>query len=560
MGKLGFWLLVLLSPLPLGLVHISWMWKQEQYHYLPALGLALVLLAAMRWDRQLRWPRVIWSWTLLFLGLAICLPVAAWFQSPWLGAVAWVLNCGAFLLAHDRSFAATEVVAGAPAAEAAGGQRSAFQAGGNSMGLSRLWPLTWLMLPLPMGLDQSLTAMLQRHSSRLSSYILDSIEVRHLLLGNILELPSGRLFVEEACSGVQSLFTLVFCAFLIVVALGRSLWLLPLYAVAAVFWAMLMNILRIVSIAAVRSWYGWDWSSGWQHDVLGYVCLGVAVLMLLSTDRFFRVLFFPTHPVDPLHNPLPALWNWMFQVPEGDEIVEPRGRRATARSLSAGRPIMVGAFAVLAVVLLSWQATTSVASWVRPSSGARDAQPPFMALPTQLPAEAIPEFLQTQHEQVRGDINAPFGENADIWRGAVQGVPVTMALSQPYPEWHDLAGCYAGAGWTLNDRHVVGSGTASGEAWDGIASRWITPDNTYAYVWYSSFNEQGEIVMPSDTSLVRRLRSAIGRSQRNGPGIARVAMVQMVVETDSVLPPDTVQALEQAHRASRNYLREQVQR
>ena len=37
----------------------------------------------------------------------------------------------------------------------------------------------------------------------------------HLRRGNIIELPDKQLLVEEACSGVQSLFTVLFLAVLI---------------------------------------------------------------------------------------------------------------------------------------------------------------------------------------------------------------------------------------------------------------------------------------------------------------------------------------------------------
>ncbi len=160
---------------------------QEQYHYLPALALAVIGLVFFQWDRRVHQPRSVISSVLLFLGVFIALPAAYWLWSPWLGALAFVCNLGAFLFSH---FAI-------PAVAKAGLEESPIDTIPVSRSLGSLWPISWMLLPLPMNLDQELTNWLQIRSSRLSSYLLDYLDIPHLQMGNVLEIASGRLFVEE---------------------------------------------------------------------------------------------------------------------------------------------------------------------------------------------------------------------------------------------------------------------------------------------------------------------------------------------------------------------------
>ncbi len=150
-----------------------------------------------------------------------------------------------------------------------------------------------------MHLDTQLMSWLQRASSRLSSLMLDLIEVPHRLQGNVFELASGTLFIGEACSGVQSLFTMLFCSMFLVAWLRRRITLLPIYLLAAVVWAGCLNVMRIVAIAVAQQKFGIDLLHGWKHDLLGYTCLGLAMGLLASTDRLIQVLAFPVPASDP---------------------------------------------------------------------------------------------------------------------------------------------------------------------------------------------------------------------------------------------------------------------
>lgn len=521
----AFWLLLALSHLSLLAVHFSWMWTQESYHYLPALAIAICLLFAYRWDKVLRLPSSWQGWALIAISACAILPVAVWSNSPWLTALAFILNLGAFLLSQKVS-----------ADDARDGQ------------LFRVWPLTWLLVPLPMNMDQTLTAVLQLRSSRLSSYLLDLLNVPHVLLGNVIELPSERLFVEEACSGVQSLYTVVFCAVLIVVAFGRAMCLLPVYVALAIVWAVLMNVIRIVAIAAVRHWYDLDWSHGWQHSAIGYVSLSVSVLLLLSSDRVIRVLFFPTKPAAGTRgrtNPLVTTWNYLFWS-------APRPVRL-AQAEPAGRPrLATQALMAMAICILLWQSVQAVNRPTSPEPVSEALKQRFMNMPHSIPSSSVQSFVQASHERLQGSIEMPLGENADVWRGSIATIPATIALTQPYPTWHDLSGCYRAIGWQLNDRENLVTTGSDGQEWDYTFTRWVTDSGAYGYVWYCGFDERGRYVECAERSLLSRWRFRAIRDKSVTHG--RVAMVQLVVESESALPGEVMNMMAKAFLESREFL------
>ena len=139
----------------------------------------------------------------------------------------------------------------------------------------------------------------------------------HLRKGNTIELPDKQLLVEEACSGVQSLFTVLFLAALIVCWRRRGiLHAVPLILSGVVF-AGAMNVFRISAIAVAWQDNQLDLSHGWYHDALGYMALLLAILLLVSTDALllFFMASFNDHEYGPFagvyRNPFTVLWNFI---------------------------------------------------------------------------------------------------------------------------------------------------------------------------------------------------------------------------------------------------------
>ena len=512
-----FWAALLLAPILLLYSYYQSLWQIEQYRYFPVLFLAIGLLFWERWDRQLRSPT---GW-LSFAGLAfgvsvIILGIFLW--SPWIANVGWLLICFVFF----RSQWTTE-----------------------SESLVSIWPPMLLLVRLPLNLDQQLTSKLQGMTSRISSHLLDRMEVTHTLNGNIFDMPGGRLFVEDACSGVQSLFTLLFIAFFLVSWMKRSVILLPLYALSGIFWAAAMNVVRVVAIALAQEWYAMDLAHGWKHEVLGYACLGLAGLMLFSTDRLLRVVFYPL-PSDLIatakFNPLTAVWNWFFDTLPGRTLVN--------RFNTSGIPYLPTIAMSVALVLISAQFLFRPASVAASPEVSKDLlwEPGSDLFGTAVSGCPILDF-----ESVRGGNNIELGFNSDIWKLNVEGIRARVAVSQPYNEFHDLCVCYESNGWQENDRTVV---VPTGSDWAYVTARFVAPDGSYGSLVFSGLGVNGEPINPTDTSLTSMFSTRV----RQTSSVYSNLMIQIWATSGTPLSPDQIGAIVKSHLEAREIVRSRLVR
>ncbi len=151
-----------------------------------------------------------------------------------------------------------------------------------------------LMVAPPTFLYAKLTLSLQLLASRLGESCLELLGFSVLREGNVLHLVGMTLSVEEACSGIRSLFAIFFiCAvynYLFVQGAKARLFLF----VMALPIAILGNGARIVA-TGIASQYNTALASGTPHEMFGYAsvilaCVGCICLhrMLLIAQRRFE--------------------------------------------------------------------------------------------------------------------------------------------------------------------------------------------------------------------------------------------------------------------------------
>jgi len=130
--------------------------------------------------------------------------------------------------------------------------------------------LLLVTLPPPFGWDKQLVGGLQSLSSICCSRLMDLTQIIHVRRGNVIEISSKPLFVEEACSGVDSQYALMAVAGVLLL-LGRAgVWVTLITVVTVPIWAILGNLLRIYLIVIGLEWIGLDLSKGTIHMILGW--------------------------------------------------------------------------------------------------------------------------------------------------------------------------------------------------------------------------------------------------------------------------------------------------
>jgi len=132
-----------------------------------------------------------------------------------------------------------------------------------------------LMVTPPTFLYERLTLDLQLLASKIGEGSLDALGYPVLREGNVLELVGIKLSVEEACSGIRSLFSIWFLCVVYgyFFATGRILRLLIVLSAVPV--AILGNAGRIV-VTGIASQYNRALVEGAAHQAFGYLSVAIS--------------------------------------------------------------------------------------------------------------------------------------------------------------------------------------------------------------------------------------------------------------------------------------------
>ena len=409
-----------------GLLPFLWkyciaMWNQELYQFFPFLLISIGYLTYHRMRGGPRLPSGACAWSLIILGIFTLIP-AALLRSSWLGAVAFVIWTTAFL-ASQRGL------------------------DGRSIGYLSL-PLL-MFVRSPMLATYAVMHRLQKLTTSLSSTLLDVLGVVHERGGNTIELTSKSLFVAEACSGVQSLFTMCFVSFLLMVYRRRSMLAFPVYVFFAIFFAVVGNVIRVTSIAVAEAYFRVDLANGIQHDVTGYVALSIAIGLLVCFDHLvdFIPLLRGRHAGTANEELLPAIGQEFKQQSFDPLTTDWLG---TFRSLRK-REQSIAIVAFMCGALMLFEFFTQESKELPVVATNEVLFDPSPALPSQVASE-VQVFGYQVNRDKHGDRNSRFGMNSDIYQCGIEKTRGQFVVSQPYLGWHELPVCYGGKGWNLKSR------------------------------------------------------------------------------------------------------------
>lgn len=383
------------------------------------------------------------------------------------------------------------------------------------------WLLLWLVLPPPLALDDQLMRRLQKMSSQLASYSLDLLGVNHLMDGNALVLVDKQLFVDEACSGIISVISIITCAAMYGVWRRRGLIQTLLLMLLAAGWASLLNVVRIDSIALAWVQGEIDWSAGTPHTVLGLVVFVLSLVTLVATDWFLKAALAEIEPRwDQLTGEpigygagLTAIWDRFIAAKSpgtrgGDTYSGWRGLGFSAVSLGLGL-LPTLAFAGLGATQLM---QTDVAPVM---VGEKLDETRFTELLQQdLMPEQIGGLSLTSVEHKTRTSASRFGENSVLYsyRGE-KGERYLVSCDYPFhSSWHELSVCYDGIGWRVEDRVVLKGEAAT--PYDFAQLDLTKPDGRDALVTFTACYSNGDSTVAPTYTLSDRLTQAFTRKQR----------------------------------------------
>jgi exosortase len=454
----GPWSIILpaviaLSSAPLLYLHADWMWHSPQYEYFPLIPLGIAALAWQRLPSLGQLTPGAMPVFLGFMGIAAALQALAIviFSPPIAMVALLVAALGLVYGLGGRTLTAT---------------------------MFPVWLFAWFMVPLPFNWDDKLVTSLQGVTAEWSSRLLDTFGIMHLLEGNTVALPGKKLFVEEACSGVQSLFACLAATAFYVVWSHYGYWRSILLLMAAFGWVLVANATRVV----VMTWLTTikiDVLEGIPHTLLGVAVFAVTLMMMFSTDRLLE--FFLSH-----RN---RFWRRRASQGQQDEPTQFMPLNQTLLGSWAAIPL-VAVYGVLLVMQLGLmvpvggeaQASTIDGEPASFAKFSRDSLPPAWA------GRPISDF-GTDVDRVFKSVHSRY------WTYGVGRNRMYASMDFPFSKWHDLAICYRGLGWS-----VYGKNYHEPTGPNDIPSYTMEMDQKplgYAYLVFFLFEVDGKPMTPT---------------------------------------------------------------
>lgn len=472
----------------------------EYFDFFPVFLVAVIALTVRALQASESLKKRQWRAEPISLGLALLFYCGSiWAQSPWLGFASFFLLGNSLLVAEPTA-------------------RSS-------------WRLLILLIPLPMELDSRLIHELQRISSLYASRLLDFSGIPHLMRGNVLELPSNRFFVEEACSGIGSVYLLTAAtALYVVLSQMRLIRGLPLLA-SVPWWAIVSNVVRIVVIAATAHLWQIDLSHGWQHETLGIAAMLLAFCGIWSTRFLSDFLFGPIIKAPPIkairlvdegqHPDLTpvVLWELITMSDRSKVYTGERSgytidasRRKFSRALFFG--LLIAGTAYWAVVYrdIFGQPTENTAA-LNHGADTRSVRP-FAAL-NQASFENLQNIVVTDFRtETDGERISLGGELPRVWTSETQFGEAKLLLNGPFNSELNLPQTLKSEEWKI-ERTTVGkmNGQASGSHLLTIHA--TDPQNRRVRVHSCQLRPSGELLLVEDkneTSIVDQLENGFKQS------------------------------------------------
>ncbi|MEE3368563.1 MAG: exosortase U [Planctomycetota bacterium] len=542
---LGAYLLIALYGVvcaPLLWVLARRLWRSEHYQFFPIAILGAGYLAYTQLgDPNAMMPGARLLRNVATLVVLLLTAMAVFLESPWLlAAVALVaLLCFCYVM------------------------------GGSS--LVRRWLPAWVVLslavPLPLGIDLQLILLLQRIATRWASGCLDLLGYRHLVRGVVIEVPGHSFLIEEACSGINSLFAALTCA-LFYAMLLRSGFLRTLVLLGfTTLWVVGANAVRVALVTIAGSQWGLPLTEGVGHAAVGFVLFAFVLAMVLSTDRLLLFLVPRSAAIwqsgwSQARRLLPG---FVFRrlAPTSDESV----------TAEPSRPVVHPA-AYLIVSPITWISLAFLAGLVL-----LQASDVLLAKSTALPpdlltssdAQLLPAewngWRLTNSGKIQRKANNINGMLSRTWTYTRGSLSVVVSIDGPFVGWHNLTNCLEGQGWQVKvnrNRTYAELGESLPGGFTEVHSRQGLNEESFGI--YATFDGQHRPYQPPATYLqfravrrfptpARMLRKVMGEG-RDGLGgdDSTTYQFQLFTRSFSSIETEQQEALRELFHHLRGYV------
>ena len=151
------------------------------------------------------------------------------------------------------------------------------------------FPLGFLifMFPLPMGAIAAFSFPLKLMVANLGTALLNLFGFPIFREGAVVHLARTTLTIDDPCSGIRSLISLLALGALIAYISNTGLLKKVILFISAIPIAIFTNVLRVCALILAANWLGSEWAlpEHWFHTASGMGVFGISMILLFLTMR-----------------------------------------------------------------------------------------------------------------------------------------------------------------------------------------------------------------------------------------------------------------------------------
>jgi len=142
------------------------------------------------------------------------------------------------------------------------------------------------MFPLPMGVIDAFSFPLKLKVASMAGVVLDAAGLPFFREGAVFHLARTTLTVDDPCSGIRSLFSLLAVGAWVAYSFKISTWKKVVLFLSTFPIAIFVNVLRVCALILAAQWWGAQWAlpEHWFHTASGIGVFAVSLILLFLVE------------------------------------------------------------------------------------------------------------------------------------------------------------------------------------------------------------------------------------------------------------------------------------
>lgn len=153
-----------------------------------------------------------------------------------------------------------------------------------------MFPILFLtfMIPMPELAIANLSFRLKIFAAQISTFVVNKLGVPAIREGSVIRTMHSQLMVEDPCSGIRSLISLIALGALMAYFSNISKTRKTILFLSSIPIAISTNVIRIAALTLVSEVYGQQYATGWFHNTMGILVFVFAFVGLSVVGKLLE--------------------------------------------------------------------------------------------------------------------------------------------------------------------------------------------------------------------------------------------------------------------------------